>query len=473
MNRHTTDQLLTLGMALTTDKKTMERRVRGVFARKKSAKGVVALSLVLALALGFAAFTTACQPGESVQTLTPIPVEHQDSSALQSKPAARATDEPDSNVVPVQWKTERNLLDSMVERPFQYPDAPAHVDEPAYELANGVSVRVNADVVIPQTTGYGVRQCSGIGFTLDDYRRMIDYFLPNAKWVPNQTEPGFQTNGAYDLSDIDFTKRTTLSVEQDGALYSAVIGAGQQIFGFQRAGGMVYRESYLLGDVEMEQLYGEEIRTPIDLTREAAGTQADKVLVDLGIQNWQLDNTERACMFASGDSQNVLSRGWNFTYVLSNAGLPVHYNNGMTGMEQDAPDYGGVYTGVLSIYVDESGVSFLYWYNYYNAGQPLFTNVEIIGAKKALALAKARVERSFGQQDIGVKEVEVYAIRLSSMLIGYPDETDFDSTRDAPLDTAYMIPSWDVSCCVSFRDGRVEYTVIPFCATDGGSIVMQ
>ena len=57
-----TDQLLTLGMALTTDKRAMERRVRGVFARKRSAKGAIALSAVLSLALGFAAFTTACQP---------------------------------------------------------------------------------------------------------------------------------------------------------------------------------------------------------------------------------------------------------------------------------------------------------------------------------------------------------------------------------------------------------------------------
>jgi len=65
MKQHTTDHLLTLGMALTTDKKSMERRVRGVFARKKSAKGVIALSLVLALALGFGAFTTACQPGQA------------------------------------------------------------------------------------------------------------------------------------------------------------------------------------------------------------------------------------------------------------------------------------------------------------------------------------------------------------------------------------------------------------------------
>ena len=61
-----TDHLLTLGMALTTDRRTMERRVRGVFARKRSAKGVLALSALLVLALGFAAFTTACQPGQAL-----------------------------------------------------------------------------------------------------------------------------------------------------------------------------------------------------------------------------------------------------------------------------------------------------------------------------------------------------------------------------------------------------------------------
>ena len=70
-----TDQLLTLGMALTTDRRTMERRVRGVFARKRSAKGVLAFSALLVFALGFAAFTTACQPGQDARELTPIPVE--------------------------------------------------------------------------------------------------------------------------------------------------------------------------------------------------------------------------------------------------------------------------------------------------------------------------------------------------------------------------------------------------------------
>ena len=61
-----TDKILTLGMALVNDKRSMERRVRGVFARKRSTKGALVLSLVLAFSLGFAAFTTACQPGQAV-----------------------------------------------------------------------------------------------------------------------------------------------------------------------------------------------------------------------------------------------------------------------------------------------------------------------------------------------------------------------------------------------------------------------
>ncbi len=66
MKQSRTDRLLTLGMALYTDKRAMERRVRGVFARKRSTKGTILLALMLALALALGSFTTACQPGQPV-----------------------------------------------------------------------------------------------------------------------------------------------------------------------------------------------------------------------------------------------------------------------------------------------------------------------------------------------------------------------------------------------------------------------
>lgn len=68
MKRFTTDHILVLGMALTSDHRAMERRVRGVFARKKSAKATLVLALVLALALAAGGFTTACQPGKETAT---------------------------------------------------------------------------------------------------------------------------------------------------------------------------------------------------------------------------------------------------------------------------------------------------------------------------------------------------------------------------------------------------------------------
>ncbi len=86
-----TNYLLTLGMALTTDKRAMERRVRGVFARKRSAKGALALSALLALALGFAAFTTACQPGQVI-TSAPDAQLASGGDALVSGGNAKASD---------------------------------------------------------------------------------------------------------------------------------------------------------------------------------------------------------------------------------------------------------------------------------------------------------------------------------------------------------------------------------------------
>ncbi|HWP22212.1 MAG TPA: hypothetical protein VN417_05645 [Candidatus Cryosericum sp.] len=62
-SQSSTDRLLTLGMALYADQKTMERRVRGVFARKKSTKPARVLALILCMALAAGCFTTACQPG--------------------------------------------------------------------------------------------------------------------------------------------------------------------------------------------------------------------------------------------------------------------------------------------------------------------------------------------------------------------------------------------------------------------------
>ena len=128
MKTHSTDHLLILGMALTTDKRAMERRVRGVFARRKSAKGVLALSALLVLSLGVAAFTTACQPGKRAQSLTPITVEQTGVDAVKLSSSAQTSGE--------------------------------HITQPTETLSGGVKVVVDAEVDIPKTQGYSIRECT-------------------------------------------------------------------------------------------------------------------------------------------------------------------------------------------------------------------------------------------------------------------------------------------------------------------------
>ncbi len=136
---HSTDQLLTLGMALTTDKRAMERRVRGVFARKTSAKSVIALSLVLALVLGFAAFTTACQPGKNDA--------QQPGQVLGQQPEAKLT--------------TRSPL-------YQMLDVPKHFTWNQDGFDNIFHYTADLDIVLPDVSSVPVATASIREFTEED-----------------------------------------------------------------------------------------------------------------------------------------------------------------------------------------------------------------------------------------------------------------------------------------------------------------
>ena len=476
MKHHTTDQLLTLGMALTSDKRSMERRVRGVFARKKSAKGALALSLVLALTLGFTAFTTACQPGKEANTLTPIPVE-QDQEQQQASTSAvpHGTPDPMDEITADQHrKTDQELYGSFVEAPFVYPVSDKHITREPMTLTGGVRILVDADVVIPQATGYGVRQCNRFGFTLENYQTLIDFLMPHADWVPSENTSAILPDGTLDLSKLDLENGTTLTAEVIGQPYMLSFYASEHVFSVGRDDAIVYREGFLVGDEEMEREFGEVIREPISLTQEAAKAKADELLATLGVKDWALDSAERACMFQEGIAQNVLSRGWDFVYMLQNGGLPVHYYGGSSGGGKDKLDYYGADAGWLWVYVDDSGISRVYWINRYQPGPPEPANVAIIGVEEALQLAMERLTRMYDEtQSDGGYDVEIDSIRLSSMLLAYSDEQVWGVYDNEQRDMAHMVPTWDISCHEVFANGEGTYFTLPFCATDGGYISIR
>ena len=453
MKRRSTDQLLTLGMALTTDKRAMERRVRGVFARKKSARAARAFALVLTLALAAGGFTTACQPGEEkddVQT---------DRFAGISADLPQQTRAPETRTIAYaknELRDTQAALDSLQETPFTPLFAPEKFQEPRTRIAEDVYLTVDADVGIPQADGYGIRRIKGTAFTAQEYQRLVDYFLEGETVSEPMAQEGF-----------------TLTAEHDGADRQVRGMCQSQVFLMKPSAGVLIREGNLPGDSELEAQYGAEIRRPISLLREDAQATAEQTLRDLGISGLALDFAERACLFDdwNGEEAPVLSRGWDFVFVLDDAGLPLHEYIGGSTSVYDVLNYCSVYGGSLSVYVDETGVAVFYWLRYYETGETLFQNVAVLSAKDVLALAKERLARLYPRPvsafDGARMEIELYAVRLSASLI-----TDSKNVKPdgSPVAEGLLVPCWDVSCKITDTgDGYVEYKTFPFVAFDGGA----
>jgi hypothetical protein len=151
----------------------MERRVRGVFARKKAQRlRVLSLTLVLALAAG--GFTTACRPGKSADNT------QADRFAGISTDLPRQTRAPEIKSISFlnnEWWDTQDVLDSLQEAPFTPLSAPAGFQEPRTRIAENVYLTVDADVVIPEAEGYGVRRVEDATFTAEQYQKLADYFL--------------------------------------------------------------------------------------------------------------------------------------------------------------------------------------------------------------------------------------------------------------------------------------------------------
>ena len=133
MKHLTTDKLLSLGMALHADKRTMEHRVRSIFARRHSAWFASLAAVVLCSAIGLLGFTTACQPAEEGNQQEET-VQTETLTVVQEDGTLKATEAPVSSHQPYEAPTKLEYtLDS-------------HRDD--------VEIVVNADVIVPTQTSF-------------------------------------------------------------------------------------------------------------------------------------------------------------------------------------------------------------------------------------------------------------------------------------------------------------------------------
>jgi len=70
-------------------------------------------------------------------------------------------------------------------------------------------------------------------------------------------------------------------------------------------------------------------------------------------------------------------------------------------------------------------------------------------------------------------QIEIYAIRLGSTVIGYSDKLTGQPFPEVYEDIALLIPTWDILFREVYASGDMQYFTMPFCATDGGAVSVK
>jgi len=156
MNHLTTDKLLSLGMALHADKRTMETRVRSIFARKKSAWFASLAAVVLCGVIGVLGFTTACQPVEET-----IP------AAVIEANLHKAETKQETQTTAVEKKSAAKL--------FGTPEG--HYVFSAIGADGRIAVDANAVIVTPETDALPIARVAWRSFTEQDVENAYETLL--------------------------------------------------------------------------------------------------------------------------------------------------------------------------------------------------------------------------------------------------------------------------------------------------------
>lgn len=161
MKHVTTDKLLSLGMALHADKRTMEMRVRSIFARRYSAWFASLAAVVLCGAIGVLGFTTACQPAEETVSET----------GTESVEFLQPTEAP--------FVTEADNT-ANITGPYE---APAHLNDTLDSHRDDIEIVIDADVIVPTQTSFPIYSMQRRVFTQEDADRALELLVGDADFV--------------------------------------------------------------------------------------------------------------------------------------------------------------------------------------------------------------------------------------------------------------------------------------------------
>lgn len=460
-----------LGMALSSAEKDAERRVRGVFGAHRSKVPVKILAALLSALLLACCFTTACQPTPS-----------------QSPVVNKGGD----------------YLGGIEETPFEPYAAEGHADRTAKR--NGIRMQFDADVIIPETSGYAVYEAERSSFTAAKHMAFIEHFLPNAALVekPVWTKEYYaaEITKAYQFMALtgrslesyierlkqqmdsapENAKETPLdlSAMANGAHYTAYAPAGENVYSCfaGEIGGddflytrdaycRCYDEMMLAADAELSEQYGGDFATEPAITEQDAVKLAEQSLTALGIEGMKPLTCSRMCVYGSvGD---IVGRGWAVTFTRDCGGLTVPYDiGGSSGNVNDVPALSAPWgQEVLTVGIDSAGICYFTLKGACTVTKKLYANVPLLGYDELLDRIENQLFYHHAFSADGVKNpcITVKEIRLCAALVNVADRPN----------TGRYIPAFEVAYSYQFTYGDSDDVIkqdlsMYFNAIDGSYI---
>ena len=410
--------------------KQAQRRVHGVFLANKSKPLGWIAALVLTLTLAFGCFTTACQP------------------VSDTSGHAFDRNNPWISDVPTRVMT--------------------HLKKEPVSLMDRVTLTVDADVTEPLDTKPEIVSISRRSIDESEFLSMLNAAMPEVSWTMSEKGEGTRLSAVGERNDEPYVA------------FADEYADGASAFSIYPEELNMIREGYFANDIEMELDYSKELHQPIKTTAAEARPQADAVVHALGAEGMMLQAAERACRFKASETEGetVLSRGWCFVYVPSCGGLPVLYRTGWTssGTVGLADYYGEPIGSVLSIYVDDSGVSLVDWRDPFLVSNTAERTEPLLGYEEALASAEELLKSQYSNvtnpEAIGQLKITVTAVQLSAAVIS-EERMSEHLTFDYRASTGRVVPVWEIVCRTDSYNSYEETFVLRFTAMDGVRLIRQ
>ena len=518
-----------LGMALGSSKKTVERRIKGIFMRSKTGHKARFVALLLAAVMVAACFTTACQPTPE----EPVVVQR---DALEEKIM-----EPEETAVP--------------EATYEAPD---HWTDSAEEGA--ITINIDANVIMPEVSAYPVIKLEPLVLPQERVDELVHYFAGDRKlYQPNlltkkdyedaliQAKRGQLVDGEYVVTEE--TKRVVAELEEtinnapedspkiytdstltyktntDGTIDSST---SKNYLDVQIEGdtgpdsGCIYFRNFVDGesnltefsylttgyiaesnirawvedDQRMQEEYDPELvakdtsflesmksneeryqklmSANISITKDEAQAVAQKAIDELNIQDMYLITAQRALLdpYHGLPSDGSDKGGYVFEYVRQSGGIAGFIRRSWSGNpSENPPEYRPPFEQEsVTVVVTDDGIESFLWIGCAQVIETASENVELLPFEDVIERLEERIfiERAY---EAGFDTTQTITINVDTaeLRVGYIDVKD-------ELNQALLVPVWmfQTTGALTANDGRTFTGMMDeiyiFNAIDGGYI---